>query len=78
MWYNIPMTKTLDTAFEAAKTLPESCQDDLAKLVLDVVKQNNSSSQLSTEQNAEVRRRVKAAELPVSVAAANAFFKKFA
>jgi len=31
------MTKTLDTAFKAAKTLPESRQEELAQWVMDVV-----------------------------------------
>lgn len=72
------MTKTLDTAFKAAKTLPESRQEELARWVMDVVVQDNSSAKLSPEQNEEVARRMAASEKPVSAEEATAFFQKFA
>ena len=52
------MTKILDKAIEQAKTLPESRQDQLGEMILDVVAQDQSDVQLTPDQQEEVRRRL--------------------
>lgn len=52
------MTKTLETAFEAAKTLPDDRQDKLGQWVRDYVEQEQSHLALNEEQQREVRRRL--------------------
>ena len=52
------MMKILDKAIEQAKTLPESRQDQLGEMILDVVAQDQSKLQLTPDQQEEVRRRL--------------------
>ena len=52
------MMKILDKAIEQAKTLPESRQDQLGEMILDVVAQDQSDVQLTPDQQEEVRRRL--------------------
>jgi len=73
------MTKTLEKAIEAIKSLPEHRQDEVGQWLHDFVAQENSTAQLTPDQNAEVHRRVhEQPERPVSETEATAFFKKLA
>ncbi len=71
------MSKILDQAVEKVKTLPDSRQEQIGQWLLDVVEQDQSDVQLTTEQQAEVRRRLDNPESPVSKAEADAYFRKF-
>ena len=56
------MVKTLESAFEEAKTLPAERQEQLGGWVRDFVEQERSALSLSTEQREEVCRRLSAPE----------------
>jgi len=73
------MTKILETAFDKAKTLPEDQQDRLGQWVQDFVAQEQSTLSLSTQQRAEVLRRLNQAK-PVFATdeQVRALFDKFA
>lgn len=79
LWYNANMTKTLESAVAAIKTLPESRQEEVGEWLRDFVAQEHSKARLTPGQNAEVYRRMhEQPEQPVSEAQAASFFKKFA
>ncbi len=73
------MTKTLDMAFDEAKTLPDDRQEQIGQWVRDFVEQERSTAALSAEQRAEVERRLANPE-PVFATDAQvaALFAKFA
>lgn len=52
------MTKLLNKAFETLSILPQDRQDEIAKMLLDWVEQEQSGLALTEEQEAEVRRRL--------------------
>ncbi len=56
------MTKLLERAFEQAKILPASRQDEVGAMLLDLVEQDNSGLRFSASQEAEVRRRLVSSE----------------
>jgi hypothetical protein len=72
------MTMLLDRAIAKAKALPASRQDEVGAMLLDMVEQDASTLQLSTEQQAEVRRRLGAARDFVPTDEMDAFFRKLA
>ncbi len=52
------MTKLLNKAFETLSKWPQDRQDEIAKMLLDWVEQQQSGLALTEEQEAEVRRRL--------------------
>lgn len=70
------MSKLLQKAFDRARTLPESRQDEVAEMVLALVDQEHSDLRLTPEQVDEVRRRLASAESPVSAEDARVFLEK--
>jgi hypothetical protein len=61
-----------------AKSLPDASQDEIGEMILDVIEQDQSSLQLSPDQQEEVRRRLARPEQPASQQETEAFFDKFA
>lgn len=72
------MTDLLQNAFEKAKSLPNHRQDELGKMVLQLIEQDDSQLHLSESQQAEVRRRLAIKLDLVPEADMNAFFRKLA
>jgi hypothetical protein len=70
------MTSLLQNAFEKAKNLPDHRQDEVGKMLLEFMKQDNSQSHLSVSQQAEVRRRLAMPANLVPEAEMAAFFRK--
>jgi hypothetical protein len=52
------MTELLQTAIEKAKTLPNHRQDEVGRMLLAMMEQDNSDLSLSESQRTEVRRRM--------------------
>jgi hypothetical protein len=52
------MSKILEQALERAKALPDSRQDEIGEMILDVVDQDQSDMRLTAAQQDEVRRRL--------------------
>lgn len=72
------MTKLLEHALEKARSLPDDRQDELGEMVLAAVEQEQSSLRLSSEQQAEVRHRLKQPTPLVPEAEMEQFFRKLA
>jgi hypothetical protein len=72
------MNSILQSAFEKAKTLPDNRQDEVGQMLLDMMEQDQSELHLSSEQQAEVRRRLATPMTFVPEAEMNAFFRKLA
>jgi hypothetical protein len=72
------MTSLLQNAFEKAKKLPNHRQDEVGKMLLELMEQESSQLHLSTSQQAEVRRRLAARSDLVPEAEMDAFFRKLA
>lgn len=70
------MTEILEIAIEKAKVLSSRRQDDVGKMVLAMIEQDNSRLTLSTEQQGEVRRRLENPTDLVPHAEMDAFFRK--
>jgi hypothetical protein len=70
------MNSILQNAFEKAKTLPDNRQDEVGKMLLEMMEQDQSVLHLSDEQQAEVRRRLASPMTFVPEAEMNAFFRK--
>jgi hypothetical protein len=70
------MTEILEIAIEKAKVLSSLRQDDVGKMVLAMIEQDNSELALSAEQQNEVRRRLDRPIDLVPEAEMNAFFRK--
>lgn len=51
-------SKTLEQAYESAKSLPLDRQDQLGEWLREFIEQENSDARLTPEQNAEVARRM--------------------
>ena len=73
------MTRTLEKAIQAAKTLSEERQNQIGQWISDYVEQEQSPLQLTDEQASEVKRRL-ADPAPVFAtdAQVEALFAKFA
>jgi hypothetical protein len=69
------MTEILEIAIEKAKFLSSLRQDDVGKMVLAMIEQDNSELALSAEQQNEVRRRLDRPIDLVPEAEMNAFFR---
>jgi hypothetical protein len=69
------MTEILEIAIEKAKVLSSLRQDDVGKMVLAMIEQDNSELALSAEQQNEVRRRLDRPIDLVPEAEMNAFFR---
>ena len=52
------MSKILEQALERAKALPDSRQDEIGEMILDVVDQDQSDMRLTAAQQEEIRRRM--------------------
>ena len=52
------MSEILKQALERAKALPDSRQDEIGEMILDVVDQDQSDIRLTAAQREEVRRRM--------------------
>jgi hypothetical protein len=78
MCYDAFMGKILEQALERAKSLPDARQDEIGEMILEVIEQDQSSLQLSSDQQEEVRRRLAYPEQPASEQETEAFFDKFA
>lgn len=52
------MTKILERAYEKARALPADRQDEVGEILLNLVEQDESDLRLTSEQEAEVRRRL--------------------
>ena len=72
------MSKLLERAMASAKSLPSHRQDELGEMVLTMVAQESSSLRLSTEQQAEVLRRMATPTKLVPEADMELFFRKLA
>ena len=72
------MTKLLERATEKARNLPNDRQDELGEMVLAVVEQEQSGLRLTTDQQAEVRRRLANPSPLVPEAEMELFFRKLA
>lgn len=69
------MTKILERAIEQAKRLPSDRQDELGEMILTIVEQDASGTQLSPEQVAEVERILAAPQEIVPDHEVRAFFR---
>lgn len=72
------MTSLLQNAFEKAKNLPNHRQDEVGKMLLELMEQDSSRLRLSEAQEMEVRRRLAINLDLVPEAEMNAFFRKLA
>ncbi len=72
------MSKTLERAYEKAKTLSTNRQDEVGEILLSLVEQDTSDLRLSPEQQDEVHRRLANPEPLVPEHEMKAFFRKFA
>jgi hypothetical protein len=72
------MTKLLERAIAKVKGLPDDRQDEVGEIILALVEQDESSVRLSEAQQAEVRRRIGAADPFVTDQEMQAFFRKLA
>ena len=78
VYYNFPMTKLLQHAFDLAKSLPDNRQDELGEMLLMAIEQAHSPLALSVEQFAEVRRRKSHPGPLATEGETEAFFEKLA
>jgi hypothetical protein len=69
------MTSVQQNAFEKAKNVPDHCQDEVGKMLLDLMQQDNSNLRLSEDQQVEVRRRLAKNSDLVSESEMTAFFR---
>jgi hypothetical protein len=72
------MTSLLQNAFEKAKNLPNHRQNEVGKMMLELMEQDNSNLRLSDAQQAEVSRRLAIKSDLVAETEMNAFFCKLA
>ncbi len=72
------MTKILERAFEKAKALPTTRQDEVGEILLSLVEQDASDLRLSPAQQDEVRRRLANPRPLVPEHEMKALFRKFA
>ena len=70
------MTEILETAIEKAKILSRQRQDEVGRVVLEMIEQDQSKLQLSVAQQDEVRRRLARPVDLVDDAEMQAFFRK--
>ena len=70
------MTKILDRAYQKAKALPDDRQDEVGEILLNLVEQDESGLRLSSDQQADVRRRLANPEPLVPEQEMKAFFRK--
>jgi hypothetical protein len=52
------MTTLLERAMAKAKSLPQQRQDEVGQMLLEIVEHDNSELRLSSQQQAEVKRRL--------------------
>lgn len=76
MCYDASMNSILQNAFEKAKALPNHRQDEVGQMLLAMLEQDSSELHLSSEQQAEVRRRLATPAALVPEAEMSAFFRK--
>ena len=69
------MTKLLQEAIAAVRTLPNQRQDEAAGLLMDLVQDDPGSVRLSPEQAAEVERRIRQPGSYVTHEQVRAFFR---
>ncbi len=55
MWYAVDMSKSLDTAIEKVRALPEPDQDEAAEMLLSIASRRGQPVQLDPETRAAVR-----------------------
>jgi hypothetical protein len=70
------MTKLLNKVFETLSAMPHDRQDEVARMLLDLVEQDQSRLRLSDDQRAEVEKRLKAPAEYASDEEVEAFFRK--
>jgi hypothetical protein len=70
------MTKLLNEVFETLSAMPHDRQDEVARMLLDLVEQDQSRLRLSDDQRAEVEKRLKAPAEYASDEEVEAFFRK--
>jgi hypothetical protein len=70
------MTNLLQNAIDKAKTLPSHRQDEVGKMILAMMEQDNSELRLSESQQAEIRNRLAKPLDLVPDVEMNAFFRK--
>jgi len=71
------MTELLQQAFDRAKALPESRQDELAAIFLQIVEQDESPLRLNAGQIAEVEQRLASPPDYATDEEVQDFFKRF-
>ena len=71
------MTKSLERAISAIRTLPNQRQDEAAALLLDLIQDDPRSVRLSPQQAAEVERRIQESGSSVTHEQVLGFFRNF-
>ncbi len=73
------MSKILEKAFEQVKRLPTTRQDEFGEMIIDAVAQAQSETQLTPDQQEEVRRRMSDPHpIIASDEQVETFFRRFA